>query len=304
VKATERRNALKDFESHFINALFASPGVWLTASLRLAVAKCARAALSCKGCDSLPPDVCLRPGTKFAGTCAKMEHIAFPAGPPPPLADVLVNLVHAVVRHQSRLDEAWFQDTLSALDGSEVFGSATPEDRETALYSVFNEIVVLAAVSHGIHIGHRCLLEPLPPLPTNAPSSAATPSMLNFKALLKRQPRKDTSVANCPHFLFQDLDQSSPEFQKISAPARKLLADIQTNNKWPIVCAAWAPEEQLLITGLMHAYYIEAKARHCLALVTTAEYSLPVESSGFDGELPWSHARANGGTWALSTVTY
>lgn len=211
-----RLSDLRQIAIDFSNHLKTSPGTILTPNQRLGVAICARdALLQCKGCiQSLNDGVC--PFRLFS-YCAEIKHEPnFPVrgssddSNEEDIDACLVNIIHTVILHQSKLDTRWYEDCISALQSCGILKNYTEYNQcaddanelELASQALFCEIILLIAMSHGIHSTFLTLGIDVPPLPTwddmkNSPS----PLDIRFSSLLHCV-RRDESVAGKYHTIF------------------------------------------------------------------------------------------------------
>lgn len=206
-----RLEDLKQVATDFSNHLRTSPGTILTPNQRLGVAICTRdALLNCDGCiQSLNGGVC---PFRLYNYCAEIKHE--PGFPTPPTQDIndskrddinacLVNIIHAIIFHQSKLNEKWYEDCINALQSCGILEdyiehNSCAEDAnelEQASQAAFCEIILLVATSHGIHSTFLTLGLDVTPLPTwEDVKDAPKPMNIRYSSLLHRV-RKDESVA-------------------------------------------------------------------------------------------------------------
>jgi hypothetical protein len=134
VSVADRQGVLLKLCTKFNEHLRTVPGVYLSTQVRLGIAQCAQAALTCDQCSELPRDACLRPGANFDSHCSRMHQDCplswsefFPEAfcqIQPETAKMLCDIIHAIVRHQHRLDKLWYTTVLSQLEESELMQSA------------------------------------------------------------------------------------------------------------------------------------------------------------------------------------
>merc|ERR1712071_588090 len=75
------------------------------------IAKCAREAVFCKVCDELPASVCWRPGTDFYAWMNDRNFSIPLEFDDKEKGAFITRTVHAIIRHQHRLDKNWYQCT-------------------------------------------------------------------------------------------------------------------------------------------------------------------------------------------------
>lgn len=251
------------------------PGTILSPNLRLGVTICARDALKCSSCHRALQDVvCLRPGSSFHAYCSEMGHgPEFPVAPESDrnkkIEACLVNIVHAVVCHQNRLDEIWYNDAIVDLRESGILDVYAKEfnctddvdEMNLASSAVFIEIVILAAASHGIYstflgLGTLGGLDGnIPPLPSwDEMRGAPGPSNIRFSLLLNRVRQYD-SIANAPYFHSWDADKLCPEYAKVEKDIWKQLASPQMPN----ICGNFSPRDNVMFYQLVQKMYLTPK---------------------------------------------
>ncbi|KAL7502513.1 hypothetical protein ACHAWX_000504 [Stephanocyclus meneghinianus] len=256
-----RIQGLQQMAADFSAYLKTVPGTILSPNLRLGVTICARDALKCSSCHRALKDVvCLRPGSSFHAYCSEMGHgPEFPVAPESDrnkkIEACLVNIVHAVVCHQNRLDEIWYNDAIVDLRESGILDVYAKEfnctddvdEMNLASSAVFIEIVILAAASHGIYstflgLGKLGGLDGnIPPLPSwDEMRGAPGPSNIRFSLLLNRVRQYD-SIANAPYFHSWDADKLCPEYAKVEKDIWKQLASPQMPN----ICGNFSPRDNV-----------------------------------------------------------
>jgi hypothetical protein len=271
----QRIQGLQKSANDFSTYLKTTPGIILSPQLRLGIAICAQdALLNCKrGCHrALNQAACLRPGASFYAYCLDMEHE--PPFPMPPGSDrdvlidaCLINIVHAVVCHQNRLDGVWYRDALKAIQKSGILDGYTKEfccendanELGLASNAVFYEVVVLAAVSHGIQSMFLALGSlggmsdgSIPPLPSwKEMEHAPPPNNIRFSSLLKRV-RQYESEAHAPYFYNWDINKRSSEYELVEKEVWKKLPMPSKPN----ICASFSPRDNAMMFEFMGKLYL------------------------------------------------
>lgn len=275
----ERRiQHLQQLAAGFSTYLKTTPGTILTPELRLGVAICARdALLKCKsGCHrELKQEVCLRPGTSFYAYCRDMQHE--PPFPTPPKSShrksaidyCLLNIVHAVICHQNRLDEIWYKDALAALKSCGILDEYAnqlkcvdvEDEMHLASHAAFCEIVLLAAVSHGLHstflsLGSLLVHDDMI-VPSSLPSweemeGAPEPSNIQFSSLLHRVRSKGPFDSHAPCFYRSDLNKHSPEYAKVEKEVWEKIP----NRPTPDICTSFSPRDNVMFMQFLGAMYL------------------------------------------------
>jgi len=284
--AEGRRQAIESTAALFRDHLLTSPGTVLPSAVRLGIAKCAAAALTCDGCDDLARDACLAKSVSFADVCADIDHTCavcdlFPTD----LCDLssdaaaaLTSSVHAIVRHQGRLNETWYQDTIDAFQRTGVVGKGFREGDDdgggkddperTAVCAAFCEVAFLSACASGVQVMRMIVdvafrTDPDAPKPALLPtwkelSEASLPEPLgpHFPSFLRRGVRRDADVAFAPYFLSADVDVKHPEFLRLPVDVQNLLSGLP-DTKGPLLPAScFAPTDFLLFERLAPLMYI------------------------------------------------
>ncbi|KAL7533061.1 hypothetical protein ACHAXR_005011 [Thalassiosira sp. AJA248-18] len=306
-----RLRNLQQLATDFSIHLKTSPGTILSPNLRLGVAICARdALLQCKtGCHrALAEEVCLRPSSSFYDYCREMKHE--PAFPVPKeeesastsandnIKDCLVNIVHAIICHQNRLDTIWYEDAIAALRSCGVLTEYAKEmnsnendeddekekEMEVASGVVFCEIVLIAAMSHGIHSIFLTLSNimedsTMPPLPSwEDMMETPGPTNIRFTSLLHLI-RRDDLVAHAIFFRKRDLNTNSPEYSKIEKDVWKEL----DHKGPPFQCTKFSPCDNNMFGKVMDVLYLTKKemallwynlnpSTHCSSVTSTTTF--------------------------------
>mmetsp|Transcript_37929 Transcript_37929/g.55922 ORF Transcript_37929/g.55922 Transcript_37929/m.55922 type:complete len:309 (-) Transcript_37929:733-1659(-) len=253
-----RQAVLESSAELFHTHLTGTAGTILTAKLRLAVAKCARTALWCQGCNDIPQRTCLRDATRFHALCQDLQHNDDNSFPElsQEASQVLVNMIHAIVRHQHRLDKTWHTQTIAALKKANIVDN---DNDPHTIHALFCSIVLITAVSHGIQILFLVLDTPVPPLPTLEQVEKGAPDPLNpqFASFVKNV-RQDEKVALSPYFCKKDLDTNSPEFQRVleERDRNTFLKIIQYFQ--PVVAGCFAPAELIMFWDFGLKVYLAA----------------------------------------------
>ena len=258
------QNCAADFSTH----LKKTPGTILTPELRLGVAICARDSLfGCKGKGG-SREVCHRGGLYDFVAGVKHE----PAFPTPQGASTgsvescLVNIVHAIICHQSKIDATWHADSIAALQSCGVLSSYakvhllgshySKDEMELAGHSALCEIIILASTSHGIRSTFLALGLDVPSLPTwEELKGAPGPTNIRFSSLLQNSVRRDESVGAAPFYLTKDLKRNCPEYSKLDEEVWKEL-DLRLFKRGPFVCLAFSPQDSNFFGRFIDCYYL------------------------------------------------
>jgi hypothetical protein len=251
---SQRVDDLKAAAHQFSKCLIETPGVVLTAELRWAVAVCARDALvDCPGCCTLGGhDVCLLPGASFRVIADLNHKPSFPVRVSSEAEDVLRNLVHAVVNHQSKTDSKWHDGTVKAIGGLKfVPDKFAGESRISLLHSLFCEAVALTCVSHSTSISFLALGQETPPLPVlEDMKDSPKPLMLDMTTILRkgRGLRRDPLVGFIPHVEFNDFE---PRLLRERFPA-DFVKSLQANFKMfaPMFGVSFSPQDLVMCCKL------------------------------------------------------
>lgn len=221
------------FGQHLVN----TAGMVLTGPQRLAVAKAAREALTCKGCASLG-GVCIHPGMAMEAIRDVKHDSTVDLDP------ILLNLVYTVVNHQSMLDDEWYHKTIQALEGTKLVGDEVQGDtRRNLVRSLFCETVLLAAASHAINMTFVILGRDPPPLPSAGDmKEAPNPTMVDVTTFLKpgRAVIENLSICGAPYVLYKDMEFG--DF--VSKHEHKLLSEFMREEP-PYVACGFAPKDMV-----------------------------------------------------------
>ena len=267
ISVEDRIGALEESANKFKDHLIDVPGVALSARLRLAVARCAQDGLKCKACiDSLPKDVCLKPGTRMFERISSIQHSC-------PALDVendkaekfILTTVHSVVNHQGRLDKQWYDDCISAIQEARIVPDSVEgqEKRLYLAYSAFAEIMLITTMAHCIAFTFLIMGSPIPRLPSSeelkqGKANQEGPKLLDWTSMLKKAPQRHLSTCHAYYFSLSDLIKTSPEYKRISESGRKAMA-VYGDPYHPILCAIFAPEDARMLHEMEQVYYMPAK---------------------------------------------
>jgi hypothetical protein len=184
------------------------------------------------------------------------------------MGKLLQNLVHAMVNHQNRLDQDWYESALRALDG---FLSLPPDkdDKQTTykgrLHAAMCEVILLTSVAHCFHAAFLAMGRDLPKLPTldqvlAGKATQVGPSMLDWAGLLK----KGKEIQYDPDFCFahyvplKSIDQEGETFRGFSAETQravKLTAEIFAKPYYTLV---FSPEDsRIMLACLGKCYFLD-----------------------------------------------
>jgi len=281
---TTPESRLRDLQhaaANFSTHLKTSPGTILPPHVRLGVAICARdALLRCKCCALATTGVCcLRPGSSFYDFLLQQkEHEPFPTNcnrddeAQQSMSDdtkaCLVNIIHTVVCHQSKINDMWYKDSIGALQSCGILADHvkqskncvdcdgdTTNELELGSQAVFVEIILLAVTSHGIHSTFLALEVDIPALPTwEEMKGAPEPMHICYSSLLHRV-RRDESKAFAPYFLAKDIRKNSPECKKIEKEVWNEFKFIC--GLGPYICGTFAPNDIVMFqTRFMSSFYL------------------------------------------------
>lgn len=257
--ADERFEALAEFAGKFNQHLLATPGIVLNGKLRLAVAIAARDALFCQGCAELRQDACLYHGVAYAAI-GDLEHGAFPMNEAfsAPVCSALLELIHAVINHQSKLDATWYTNTIKALDNLCLIDKHyTGQSRRSLLCSLYCEVVTVSMLSHAVHIVCVATGRPAFPLPAfDDFIEPLKPTMRDITTLFRkgRMIRQDEVRGFAPYFLAGDLDPHHVDEYLGDGVYRQLKGSLTL--LLPFLGLGFAPLELLLLEDLckLHMY--------------------------------------------------
>lgn len=174
--------------------------------IRLVVARCARDALSSRSSVRDLPGFAGET-TRSYKLCDTSDRPPFPIPPGSRISTEVqrcsTNMVHGVVRYQESLDGEWHQ---VAIDAIRVLGLVPADDSEGSdkfyrmCQSPFRDIVVIAAISHGINAAFLARGDDVLPLPTPQETEGApAPTNLDISSLVQRRIRRDESVGCSPY---------------------------------------------------------------------------------------------------------
>lgn len=232
----------------------------------LGIAMCAREAVFCSStCTKLPAGVCWRPGTNFYEWLQKTE-CEFPVS-----VDIsdekrsfLAKMVHAIIRHQHRLDENWYDKTLSEIES--IFLADWNDDgldgdmRKVRCHAAFCEILNMAAASHGIHMFYISIGENAPDLPTIEEARKvvecgenSSNEKFDFNSFFKKVQRNPGVSKWSPYFKKDDINENSPEFQSLSKPLQDFL--IRNVGRGPRICIFFAFMDAQIVADINVTFY-------------------------------------------------
>jgi len=248
----EKQEQLKSTHRVLRAHLLEAPGAVLNSSIRLAVAKCAQTCTKCKGCDELPMDACLMPGAKFFEVLKGFKHDIdqdnFPQAMDIKIKNLLTNLVHAIVRHQNRLDKEWYDDTIKDLQECNQLNL-----KGTMANTAFCEIVTIASMSHGVKLLYTLLEEDAPDLPSFEDlSQSPQPMEIDITKMLKTKTiiRNKECIANAPYILTADVDQNCPEFAKIPQAYHEKFIQAAVQDMTPFLALSMSPIDLAVFNGM------------------------------------------------------
>ena len=209
------------------------PGAVLPPELRLAVARCARDALFCQACAGMQ-GTCFPKFLRFYDILKETKFdkpIQATASFNDKTAAIVTLIVHAVVQFQGKLNSDWYTDCLQAIKESGLVDASKYDDGEKkeeaielACYSAISEIIILTAMSHGIHMLYQAIDKPVPKLTSKA--AANGPTYLDLTKVLKRWHQDPKTVCAAPYYTKKDLNVKSDEFQtKLQEDTQKFMPD-------------------------------------------------------------------------------
>ena len=196
----------------------------------------------------------------------KYEPSTFPI--PPTNDDVdesikacLMNIIHAMINWQSKLDIKWYQDCMNVLQSCGILGSYIKlnncgddkKELELASHALFCEIIILTSVSHGIYTTFLALGIDIPPLPTwDEIEDAPGPFLIRYSSLLHRVRRNKESISEVsPYFTKRDLNRSSPEYHELKKVIEKM-----TFAPLPYICVQFAFHDSIMLDKMLSTFYL------------------------------------------------
>ena len=261
VTPDKRISNLQNQADAFSTHLKTTPGIILTPQLRLGIAICARdSLLKCQDYSGVCP-------FRLYDFIAKIKHeTTFPV--PPTRSDVdesiqacLMNIIHAMINWQSKLDTQWFADCLNALQSCGILDnyiehSDCGDDKkelELASHALLCEIIILTSVSHGIHTTFLALGIDVPPLPTwEDITDAPEPLNIRYSSLLHRVRRNKESISEVsPYFTKRDLNRSSSEYHGL-----KKVIEQMTFAPLPYICVQFAFHDSIMLDKMLSTFYL------------------------------------------------
>lgn len=251
--SSQRLLAFTEFAAAYNVYLKGIGGVVLSAELRLAIAHCARdALLKCAGCNSLPKESCLQPGTDIYTLISNgIEHnesrILKKTSPSTVVYSMITSFVHTLINHQSRLNEQWYHQTIEALDKSELIPAVyVGERRLFYVLALFSEIVHVAGLSHSLNIFFVSVGQQVPPLPDQV-DNPSEPSFFEWTKVLRkgRGLRYDKENTWSPFISTTDIDRDCLEFAKLALSTldKQFLLSKMTISKVPWSCVPFSPAD-------------------------------------------------------------
>jgi len=237
ITVEERKtNILRAFDKFYKHILTPRPPGSVLNNLQcLGVAKCAQEAVFCKSCDTLPSSVCWRPGTDFYAWISKRELSKIDADGKPlflPSSDTsdekvefLIHTIHAIVRHQHRLDKNWYKKTLTSIASiflcpNENVKDMDDEGIQIRCHQIFCEIVTILATSSLFHTLFLAFGESIPKLPDEEAvqkvSYTFNQKEFNILSFLHKV-RRDPTVSDwSPFFISKDINLKSKECKEMN----------------------------------------------------------------------------------------
>lgn len=237
------RKAAADFSNH----LTTSSGMILTADLRLGVAIYARNALIKSSNKS---DFPMRSQSNKAIGSNDVENL---------VDTCLISIIDPIINHQSKLDAKWYQECNNSIRACGFLNNYTKcnqcaddtNELELASHAAFCEIILLAAISHGIHTTFLSLGQNVPPLPTFEEMQGGEPLNIRFSSLLHRVRRDDSISEVSPYFLKRDLNKNSVEYPKL----KDILDDLYYGPT-PWQCSVFSPYDTVMAIRYLDVFYL------------------------------------------------
>lgn len=256
ISAAVRTKDLEQLAHEFNRHLLETPGNVLTGNLRCGVAQCARdALLDCAACQSFTSTPA---GVKIFRALAQLKHEPeFTASADARVVEAIVNMVHALVNHSSRLDKDWYLSTIVALRDSRLIPSYLDNDdraRQFMVWSLYCEICQLAVISHAISMTFLVLDQEPPALPQ---TSQTVPKFIDFN-LLKRSDRnvhQNDNNSFAPYLKPSDVEISTPEMKKLSDAAMNAFQHNMNVNSSKLAMI-FAPEDLAFMDFMSNVYYV------------------------------------------------
>merc|ERR1712071_294412 len=222
----------------------------------------------CSSCDTLPSNVCLRPGFDIFAWMEKAD-IKCPVS----LNDTkdinedkstfLTKTAHAIVRHQHRLDGKFYNCTLKKIHSIFLGGNDSFEEEATQVrcHQILCEILAIMVASHGLQMAYLAAGEEVPELPSieqvkKISADYPAPKELNMMSLLKTVHR-DSSVSDwSPYYSAVDIDLDSPKCETLGAQNIKSLQIDIKHIFQPRIALYFAPIDTFATMAVMSVLYI------------------------------------------------
>jgi len=243
------------------------PGSVLNCLERLAVAYIAREAITFV--DGLPDDVCTRPNFNFYNWMKNSKiSFSFPkaSNTSEEKQGLLVKTVHAIIRHQHRIDKDWYKNTLQEIQ-SIFLRSGKSEETEEATkvrcHQIFCELMCIAITSSSIQMYFMTLDEKVLDLPTFEEGEKVSKSHpvakdLNMMSLLNQVHWDPESVSEfSPHYTTKDVNKESPEFKEMGKALTPLF--LKAVGHGPRLCFGFAPYDNVTMMEVVKTLYIADK---------------------------------------------
>jgi len=272
ISPDKRKNNVFNVVSKFNPYLLSPPppGSVLNCIERVAVACIAREAITYS--DGLPDNVCTMPNFNFYTWMEKASiHFDFPSASntSEQKKELLLKSVHAITRHQHRLDEDWYRRTQSKiqsvfLNPNKKVDVVDVNDSDVAAklrcHQIFCEIMSIAIASSAIQMYFLTLDEKVPDLPTfeeaeNSSKSHPATKDLNMMSLLK-EVRWDDEVSDfAPYLKKEDVNKESTEYKEMEDDIAKGYINIV--GKGPRLCFTFSPNDNIMLMDIVKCYYIK-----------------------------------------------
>lgn len=229
------------------------------------VAKAAQETVTHYTYDQLPANVCMRPGTDFFAWMEKSNPmLSFSTSLSNDKVSFLVMTVHAIARHQHRLDEKWYLRTMDEIDRlylSDV-EFASEEAKSVKCASLFCEIVTMQSISKGLQFNYLANGHDIPDLPSLEEVEAANQrnpgpfepfDLMSFLSNVRR----DSKVSDySPFFTYEDINKESPEWIGLDELLQSWFSKAVATSFQPRICSYMAPFDAKVMMEIMYVLYI------------------------------------------------
>jgi len=263
------------------------------------VATAAREAVDCPSCNELPAKVSWRPGTDFHAWMAKSDcKLSFSTSLGEEKTSFLVKTVHAIARHQHRLDESWYLKTLDDIYRLYLSDVQFPseEAKRVKCSSLFCEIVTMQSTSKGLQFHYLASGEDVPSLPSlkdiedftaKNPGPYEPFDMMSFLSSVRRESKvSDYS----PFYIFEDINKESPEWMNLDELLQNWFAKAVSSSFQPRICSYMAPFDAKVMMEIMCTLYIPDNEKKCFKTLKSrcegvTRYQLESTASAYTGSV-------------------